>query len=62
MKTPTALKDHFSSGGAVTNDLGVGVKGLTVTNLGIAGGVIKVVVLRSVAPGYTQNSVDRLSR
>ncbi len=48
----------ISSGGAVTNDLGAGVKGLTVTNLGIAGGVIKVVVLRSVAPGYTQNSVD----
>src|SRR3954468_838779 len=30
----------ISSGGAVTNDLGVGIKGLTVTNLGIAAGPI----------------------
>src|SRR3954447_4520072 len=32
----------ISSSGAVTNDLGAGVKGLTVTNLGLAAGVIKV--------------------
>ena len=48
----------ISSGGAVTNDLGVGIKGLTVTNLAIGGGGIKVVVLRSVSPGYTQTSID----
>jgi hypothetical protein len=48
----------ISSGGAVTNDLGPGVKGLTVTNLGIAGGHIKAVVLRSAPAGYTQISND----
>jgi len=48
----------ISSSGAVTNDLGPGVKGLTVTNLGVAAGVIKVMVTRSVAPGYTQATVD----
>jgi hypothetical protein len=47
-----------SSGGTVTNDLGAGVKGLTVTNLGIAGGAIKVLVLRSAPTGYTQISDD----
>lgn len=48
----------ISSGGAVTNDLGPGVKGLTVTNLGIAAGVIKVMVTRSVPAGYTLTSDD----
>jgi hypothetical protein len=48
----------ISSGGAVTNDLGPGVKGLTVTNLGIASGVIKVMVTRSVPLGYTQITSD----
>src|SRR5258706_9068891 len=48
----------ISSGGAVTNDLGPGVKGLTVTNLGIAGGTIKVMVTRSAPAGYTQTSND----
>lgn len=48
----------ISSGGAVTNDLGPGVKGLTVTNLGIASGTIKVVVTRSAPAGYTQISND----
>lgn len=48
----------ISGGGAVTNDLGPGVKGLTVTNLGIASGVIKVMVTRSAPLGYTQTSVD----
>jgi hypothetical protein len=48
----------ISSSGAVTNDLGPGVKGLTVTNLGIAGGVIKVMVTRSVPLGYTQITAD----
>src|SRR4051812_8703116 len=38
----------ISSGGAVTNNLGPGVKGLTITNLGIGSGVIKVMVTRSV--------------
>jgi len=48
----------ISNGGAVTNDLGPGVKGLTVTNLGIAAGVIKVMVTRSVPLGYTQITTD----
>lgn len=48
----------ISGGGAVTNDLGAKNKGLTVTNLGIANGVIKVVVLRSAAAGYVQSSAD----
>src|ERR1051325_4934687 len=48
----------ISSGGAVTNNLGPGVKGLTVTNLGIGSGVIKVMVTRSVPLGYTQSSTD----
>ena len=47
-----------SGNGAVTNDLGPGLKGLTVTNLGIAAGNIQVVVTRSAAPGYTQLSED----
>lgn len=47
----------ISSGGAVTNDLGAGVKGLTTTNLGIVG-VFKVVVSRSAPAGYTQLSAD----
>jgi hypothetical protein len=50
----------ISSGGAVTNNLGAGVKGLTVTNLGIAAGVIKVMVTRSVPAGYTLASDDAL--
>jgi hypothetical protein len=48
----------ISNGGAVTNDLGPGVKGLTVTNLGIAAGVIKVMVTRSAPLGYTQITTD----
>src|SRR5882724_10972089 len=48
----------ISSGGAVTNDLGARVKGLTVTNLGIAAGVIKVMVTRSAPLGYTQITTD----
>src|SRR4051794_3863820 len=48
----------ISSGGAVTNNLGPGVKGLTVTNLGIGSGVIKVMVTRSAPLGYTQSSTD----
>lgn len=48
----------ISNGGAATNDLGPGVKGLTVTNLGVAAGHIKVVVLRSAPAGYTQTSSD----
>jgi len=48
----------ISSGGAVTNDLGTRAKGLTVTNLGIAGGVIKVMVTRSAPLGYTQSTTD----
>jgi hypothetical protein len=48
----------ISSGGAVTNDLGPGIKGLTVTNLGIASGVIKVMVTRSAPLGYTQLTTD----
>jgi hypothetical protein len=48
----------ISSGGAVTNDLGARLKGLTVTNLGIAGGVIKVMVTRSAPLGYTQITTD----
>src|SRR5439155_2553918 len=48
----------ISSGGAVTNDLGPGVKGLTVTNLGVAAGVIKVMVTRSAPAGYIQTTVD----
>jgi hypothetical protein len=50
----------ISSGGAVTNDLGPGLKGLTVTNLGVAPGVIKIMVTRSAPLGYTQTSVDLL--
>src|SRR3954471_7693843 len=50
----------ISSGGAVTNNLGPGVKGLTVTNLGIGSGVIKVMVTRSVPLGYTQITTDLL--
>src|SRR2546423_12883852 len=48
----------ISNGGTVTNDLGPGIKGLTVTNLGVAGGVIKVMVTRSAPVGYTQTSAD----
>src|SRR5882724_9867492 len=48
----------ISSGGAVTNDLGPGVKGLTVTNLPIGSGVIKVMVTRSAPLGYTQITTD----
>lgn len=48
----------ISSSGTVTNDLGPGVKGLTITNLGIAAGNIKVMVTRSAAAGYTQISSD----
>jgi len=48
----------ISSGGTVTNDIGPGVKGLTVTNLGVAAGVIKVMVIRSATAGYLQSSVD----
>jgi hypothetical protein len=47
-----------SGGGSVTNDLGPGVKGLTVKSLGIGAGPIKVVVSRSAAAGYTQLSDD----
>ena len=47
-----------SSGGAVIHDLGPGLKGLTVTNLGIAGGTIQVVVSRTAPPGYVQISAD----
>src|SRR4051812_21807231 len=48
----------ISSGGAVTNDIGARSKGLTVTNLGVAAGVVKVMVTRSTPAGYTQASVD----
>jgi hypothetical protein len=48
----------ISSGGAVTNDLGARVKGLTVTNLGVASGNIKVMVTRSAPAGYAQISTD----
>ena len=48
----------ISSSGAITNDLGPGAKGLTVTNLGVAAGTIKVMVTRSAAPGYVQISSD----
>src|SRR5215831_20409126 len=48
----------ISSGGAVTNDIGPGVKGVTVTNLGVAAGVVKIMVTRSAPSGYTQTSVD----
>jgi len=48
----------ISSNGAVTNDLGPVSKGLTVTNLGIASGHIKVVVTRSAPAGYVQISDD----
>src|SRR5437763_10676229 len=48
----------ISNGGAVTNDVGPGIKGVTVTNLGIAAGVIKVMVTRSAPAGYTQSTVD----
>src|SRR4051812_17177405 len=45
----------ISNGGAVTNDIGPGVKGVTVTNLGVAG-TIKIMVTRSAPAGYTQTS------
>ncbi len=48
----------ISSNGTVTNDLGAGVKGLTVINLGLAAGDIRVMVTRSAAAGYTQSSDD----
>ncbi len=48
----------ISSGGAVTNDLGAGAKGLTTVNLGIGSGDIKVMVTRSAPAGYTQTSSD----
>ena len=48
----------ISSGGAVTNDLGPGVKGVTVANLGVAAGTVKIMVTRSVPAGYTQTTVD----
>src|SRR5262249_55026827 len=48
----------ISNGGAVTNNLGPGVKGLTVANLGVAAGAVKIMVTRSVPAGYTQSSVD----
>jgi hypothetical protein len=48
----------ISSGGTVTNDLGAGIKGLTVANLGVAGGVVKVMVTRSAPAGYTLTSAD----
>ncbi len=47
-----------SNSGTITNDLGAGIKGLTVTNLAIASGNIKVIVLRSAPAGYTQSSID----
>src|SRR6478672_971383 len=46
--------------GATTNDLGPGLKGLTVTNLGIGAGTVKIMVMRSAPPGYTQSSVDMI--
>lgn len=48
----------ISGNGTVTNDLGAGVKGLTVLNLGVAPGHIKIVVTRAAAAGYTQSSDD----
>jgi hypothetical protein len=48
----------ISGGGAVTNDIGPGVKGVTITNLGVAPGTIKVMVTRSAPAGYTQTTVD----
>ncbi len=48
----------ISDGGGVTNNLGPGLKGLTVTNLGLAGGVFQVIVSRTATVGYTQISSD----
>src|SRR5436190_19066151 len=48
----------ISNGGAVTNDIGPGIKGLTVTNLGVAAGTVKIMVTRSAPAGYTQSSSD----
>src|SRR3954464_15165404 len=48
----------ISSGGAVTNDIGPGIKGLTVTNLGVAAGIVKIMVTRSAPVGYTLSSSD----
>lgn len=50
----------ISLGGAVTNDLGPLPKGLTVTNLVIAG-VFKVQVTKSAGPGYVQGVVNQIS-
>ena len=50
----------ISSGGTITNDIGPGIKGLTITNLGVAVGTIKVMVTRSAPAGYTQTSSDSL--
>jgi len=49
----------ISSNGAITNDLGAGFKGLTVTNLPIGSGLIKVMVTRFAPLAYTLISDDR---
>src|SRR5262245_23810095 len=48
----------ISNSGTVTNNLGPGIKGLTITNLAIAAGAIKVMVTRSAPLGYAQSSSD----
>lgn len=50
----------ISGGGAVTNDLGPLPKGLTVTNLTIAG-TFKVQVTKAAGPGYIQGIVNQVS-
>src|SRR6185436_14203994 len=48
----------ISNGGAVTNDLGPGYKGLTNANIGVAAVTVKIMVTRSAPAGYTQTTVD----
>ena len=50
----------ISSGGSVTNDLGPLPKGLTVTNLTIAG-VFKIQVTKASGSGYLQGVVNQIS-
>jgi len=50
----------ISNGGSVTNDLGPLPKGLTVTNLTVAG-VFKIQVTKSSGSGYVQGVVNQIS-
>ena len=50
----------ISGGGTVTNDLGPLAKGLTVTNLTIAG-VFKIQVTKAAGPGYIQGVANQVS-